>query len=63
MHKEGTNPNGTCMHAMVLLLLVKIGAVRKWLSTVRSQKEVGRNQLMMIKDVAVSGTIVSYGHI
>jgi len=32
------------MHAMVLLLLVKIGAVRKWFSTVTSQKEVGEKQ-------------------
>ena len=32
------------MHAMVLLLLVKIGAVRKWFSTVTSQKEAGEKQ-------------------
>ena len=32
------------MHAMVLLLLVKIGAVRKWFSTVTSQKVAGEKQ-------------------
>lgn len=42
------------MHAMVLLLLVKIGAVRKWFSTVTSQKEekLGEKSLI-IKDAAV----------
>jgi hypothetical protein len=40
------------MHAMVLLLLVKIGAVRKWFSTVTSQKEVGEKQVIN-KDATV----------
>jgi len=42
--EQGLVSEWTQMENMVLLLLVKIGAVRKWFSTVTSQKEAGEKQ-------------------